>query len=59
VEFLYSEGGEALAQVAQRSGCPILGVVGQVGWGPDPPDLVSISPAPRKALKLDGLSGPF
>ena len=47
MEFLYSEGGEALAQVAQRSGCPILGVVGQVGWGPDPPDLVSALPPGR------------
>ncbi|NXH63816.1 UBP25 hydrolase, partial [Rhabdornis inornatus] len=34
-EILYSQSGEALAQVAQRScGCPIPGSVqGQVGWG--------------------------
>jgi len=35
-KILYSEGGEALAQVAQRScGCPIIpgGVQGQAGWG--------------------------
>ena len=34
-EILHSEGGEALAQVAQRScGCPIPGgVQGQAGWG--------------------------
>ena len=55
MEFLYSEGGEALAQVAQRSGCPILGVVGQVGWGPDPPDLLSGNPAYSRRLELDGL----
>ena len=46
-ENLHSEGGEALAQVAQRScGCPIPGMVqGQVGWGPGQPDLVGGVPA--------------
>jgi len=40
--MLHSEGGEALAQVAQRScGCPIPGdVQGQVGWGTGQLDLV-------------------
>jgi len=42
VFFFYSEGGEALAQVAQRScGCPLPGSVqGQVGWGFEQPGLV-------------------
>jgi len=40
-EILYSEGGEALAQVAQRScGCPLPGSVqGQVGQGSERPGL--------------------
>ena len=39
---LFSWDVEALAQAAQRScGCPIHGCVqGQIGWGPDQPDLV-------------------
>jgi len=47
VEILYSEGGEALAGVAQRSCvCPIPGGdQGQVGRGPGQPDLVGGSPA--------------
>ena len=41
-EILYSEGDEALAQVAQRScGCPLPGrVQGQVGRGSEQPGLV-------------------
>jgi len=41
-EILYCEGGEALAQVAQRScGCPIpVSVQGQVGRGLEQPGLV-------------------
>jgi len=41
-EILYCEGGEALAQGAQRScGCPLPGSVqGQVGWGFVHPGLV-------------------
>jgi len=41
-EILHSEGGEALAQVAQRGcGCPLPGrVQGQVGWGLEQPGLV-------------------
>ena len=39
---LYYEGGDALAQPAQRSpGCPLPGSVqGQVGWGFEQPGLV-------------------
>jgi len=45
-EILYSKGGEALAQAAQRScGCPIPGgVLSQVGWGPGQPELVGRQP---------------
>jgi len=41
------EGGEALAQVAQRScGCPLPGSVqGQVGWGSEQPGLGEDVPA--------------
>ena len=46
-EILYSEGGEALDQVAQRScGCPLPGSVqGQAGWGFEQPGLVEGVPA--------------
>jgi len=46
-EILHSEGGEALAQVAQRScGCPLPGrVQGQVGRGFEQPALVEGVPA--------------
>ena len=45
--FLPPEGGEALAQVAQRScGCPLPGSVqGQVGGGFEQPGLVEGVPA--------------
>jgi len=45
--MVYSEGGEALAQVAQRScGCPLLSSVqGQVGWSFEQPGLVEDVPA--------------
>ena len=44
---LHCEGGEALAQVAQRGcGCPIPGSVqGQAGWGFEQPGLVEGVPA--------------
>jgi len=44
---LHYEGGEALAQVAQRScGCPLPGSVqGQVGWGFEQPGVVEDVPA--------------
>jgi len=46
-EILYDEGGEALAQVAQRScGCPLPGSVqGQLGQGFEQPGLVEGVPA--------------
>jgi len=46
------EGGEALAQVAQRScGCPLLGSVqGQVGWGFGHPGPVEGVPARGRGL---------
>jgi len=46
-EILPCEGGEALAQVAQRScGCPLPGSVqGQVGWSFEHPGLVEGVPA--------------
>ena len=56
-EILPSEGGEALAQAAQRScGCPIPGgAQGQAGWGLGRPDLVGDVPAHGRGLELDGL----
>jgi len=46
-EILPHEGGETLAQVAQRScGCPLPGSVqGQVGWSSEQPGLVEDVPA--------------
>ena len=46
-EILPHEGGEALAQVAQRScGCPLPGSVqGQSGWSSEQPGLVGDVPA--------------
>jgi len=46
-EMFYNEGGETLAQVAQRGGrCPIPGnIQGQVGWGSEKPDRVEDVPA--------------
>jgi len=46
-EILHHEGGETLAQVAQRScGCPLPGSVqGQVGWSSEHPGLVEGVPA--------------
>jgi len=45
--MFYNEGGETLAQVAQRSsGGPIPGnIQGQVGWGSEQPGLVEDVPA--------------
>jgi len=55
--FFYAEGGETLAQVAQRGGrCPIPGhIQGQVGWGSEQPDLVEDVPAHGRGVGLDGL----
>ena len=56
-EILYREGGEALAQVAQRScGCPLPGSVqGQVGQGSEQPDLVEAVHAHGRGVELDDL----
>jgi len=53
-EILYSEGGEALEQVAQRScGCSLPGSVqGQAGWGFEKPGLVEGVPAHGKGVGM-------
>ena len=55
--MFYSEGGETVAQVAQRGGrCPIPGnVQGQVGRGSEHPDLVEDVPAHGRGVELDDL----
>jgi len=60
-ELVYAEGGETLAQVAQRGGrCPIPGTIpGQVGWGSEHPDLVGDVPAHGRGLDWMALKGPF
>jgi len=52
-KFFYKDGGEALAQVVQRScGCPLPGSVqGQVGWGFEQPGLVEGVPAHGRGLE--------
>ena len=56
-EMFYDEGGETLAQVAQRGGrCPIPGnIQGQVGRGSEQPDRVEDVPAHGRGAGLDGL----
>jgi len=56
-EIFPREGGEALAQAAQRScGCPLPGrVQGQVGRGWEHPGLVEGVPARGRGLERDGL----
>jgi len=56
-EILYTEGGEAQAQVAQRGDrCPIPGnIPGQVGRGSEQPDPVEDVPAHCRGVGLDGL----
>jgi len=56
-EILPHEGGETLAQVAQRScGCPLPGSVqGQVGWSSEQPGLVEAVPAHGRGLEPDDL----
>ena len=56
-EIFDSEGGETLAQVAQRGGrCPISGSIqGQVGRGSEHPGLVEGVPAHCRGVGLDGL----
>ena len=55
--MFYNEGGETLAQVAQRGGrCPIPGnIQGQVGRGSEQPDLVEDVPAHCGGVGLDDL----
>jgi len=52
---LYTEGGDALEQVAQGGcGCPIPGgIQGQAGCGSGQPGLVVGDPAYSRGLKLD------
>jgi len=56
-ELFYHEGGETLAQVAQRGGrCPIPGnIQGQVGQGSEQPDPAEDVPAHCRGFRLDGL----
>jgi len=51
-EILPHEGGEALAQVAQRScGCPLPGSIqGQAGWSCEHPGLVEDVPADGRGV---------
>ena len=51
-EILPHEGGETLAQVAQRSsGCPLPGSAqGQVGWSSELPGLVEAVPADGRGV---------
>ena len=51
-EILPHEGGETLAQAAQRScGCPLPGrVQGQVGWSSEHPGLVEDVPADGRGV---------
>ena len=60
-DFFYHEGGETLAQVAQRGGrCPIPGnIQGQAGRGSEQPDVVEDVPAPCTGVELDNLSRPL
>jgi len=53
----YYEGGETLAQVAQRGDrCPIHGnIQGQVGWGSEQPGLVADVHAHCRGLEVDDL----
>jgi len=56
-KFFYNEGGETLAQVAQRGGrWPIPGnIPGQVGWGSELPNPVEDVPGHCREVGLDGI----
>jgi len=56
-EIFYTEGGEALAWVAQRGGrCPITeNMQGQVGRGSEQPDPGEDVPAHSRGVGLDGV----
>jgi len=55
-EILYCEGGETLAQVAQRvCGCPLPGSVqDQVEWGIEQPGLMESVPAHGRGVGTRG-----
>ena len=57
VGIFYDEGGETLAQVAQRGGrCPIPGnIPGQAGRGSEQPDLAEDVPAHGRGVGLGDL----
>ena len=53
-KVLYSEGGEALEQIAQR--CPFPGdFQGEAGLGSEQSDLAVVLPVPCKGVGLDDL----
>ena len=56
-EIFHDEGGETLAQVAQRGGrCPIPGSIpGQVGRGSEQPDVGEDVPAHGRGVGSDDL----
>ena len=56
-EIFYTEGGETLAQFAQRGGqCPIPGnIQGQIGLGSEQPDPAEDVPAHFRAVGLGDL----
>ena len=56
-KIFYSEGSEALEQVAQRCGlCPTPGdCQGEAGAGPGQPDIAVDVPICYKGVRLDGL----
>ena len=60
-EILHSEGGEALAQVSQRScGCSIPGGIQcQAWWVPGQSDLVGGNPTHSRRLEPEDLRGLF
>ena len=59
-EIVYCEGGETLAQVAQRLWMPLPGSIqGQAGWVFEEPGLEGGVPAYRRGLELGDLKGPF
>ena len=59
--FLHTEGGDAMEQVAQGGcGCPIPGgIQGQAGCGSGHPGLLVGDPAHSRVLELDEHCGPF
>ena len=59
-KILYSEGGEVLAQAAQRAGCPIPGgAQGWAGWSPWAASAGGCNPAHNRELELSYHQRPF